>query len=266
MRSSALRLSPRLAIRGAGSGRCLRCVGSFSCPHGVLSSRVRYRRWACYLLFVVVSSRPIVLVQCRIAWRGWLLEKTAGGLFAAPSHSWECGRHFASPGCLPHPPIVRIFRAVLVCIRFRPLAIGLTPPLVSNKTGSKTGRNFAPVLDLPHRECECLRRWRRRWYATDVGDEEFFPFYSCFASPHSIERPFSIPISIPRPSPSFPLLSICLLKMFPRPRAWEARAVRTICGGGRTIYLLAFSFPRSALSLAARSLSLPCPVSLRRSI
>lgn len=59
-------------------------------------------RAAC--LFVVVSSRPIVLVQCRIAWRGRLLEKNGGGLFAAPSHSLGCSRHFASPGCLSSSP------------------------------------------------------------------------------------------------------------------------------------------------------------------
>lgn len=54
-------------------------------------------------------------------------------------------------------------------------------------------------------------------------------------------------------------MPVCLLELVPRPRAWEARAVRAICGGGRACCLLAFSFPRAALSLVARSLSFAAP-------
>lgn len=86
----------------------------------------------------------------------------------------------------------------------------------------------------------------------------FFPLYSCFVSSHSIVPPFSIPIPIPRPTPSPRLVFVCLLKMLPRPRAWEVRAARSMCGGWRADYLLAFSFPGRSLA-TARSLSLPCP-------
>lgn len=100
-----------------------------------------------------------------------------------------------------------------------------------------------------------------RLYATDVGGGSgFFSFYSCFVSSNSIVPPLPILIPILRPSPSCPLLPVCLLELVPRPRAWEAQAVRAICGGGRAGCLLAFSFPRSALSLAARSLLLSCSV------
>lgn len=64
-----------------------------------------------------------------------------------------------------------------------PWVIGLAPPLVSNKTGSKTGRNFTPVLDLPLGNVSACGD-------SDVDVDEcggdFFPFYPYFASLHSI--------------------------------------------------------------------------------
>lgn len=58
-----------------------------------------------------------------------------------------------------------------------------------------------------------------------------------------------------RPPPSRPLLSVCLLELVPRPRAWEARAVRTICGGGRAVLLACVLIP-SCRSLARRSFAI----------
>ena len=77
-----------LPIRRAGgvwSGRCLRRVMVFSCPHGVVSSR-------------------FVLVPCRLAWRGWLLEKRLVGSvsFVAMWSSFRLCR------CLPPPSPYRL--------------------------------------------------------------------------------------------------------------------------------------------------------------
>lgn len=157
--SSSLALLVRYGERGAWSGRCLlRWAGHFrvrSMWYHHASFLIGWRRAACFV--VVFPYRPIVLVQCRIAWRGRLLGKTAGEGRVACLLRGDVVVISPLPLLAPFP-IVRISRAVLVCIRFRPgNRSRLAPPLVSNKTGSKTGRDFAPVLDLPHpiRSC-CL--------------------------------------------------------------------------------------------------------------
>lgn len=87
--------------------------------------------------------------------------------------------------------------------------------------------------------------------AMNVGGGEFFPFYSCFASSHSIERPF-IPILRPIPSPW--LLSVCLLELVPRPRAWDVRTGDRFAAAGGTAVLLV-SYRIVPLSHCVRSLS-----------
>lgn len=63
------------------------------------------------------------------------------------------GCPFASPGCLPRSQsfayLVRFPYVSAFAPAISPRAIGVAPPLVSNKTGSKTGRDFTHVLDLP---------------------------------------------------------------------------------------------------------------------
>lgn len=149
VRSSAHRLSPRSFDTGSVERLVSMLAWEGWCSRVRLMwyHRAPFSPWgyaACSLprFFLPARSRPI---PYRLAWSAaW--KKRWGG---RPSPSWRCGRHLASPGCLLNPTIVRISRAVPVCIRFSPRTIGLAPPLVSNKTWSKTGRDFTPVLDLP---------------------------------------------------------------------------------------------------------------------
>lgn len=147
--SSLLAPFVRYGERGAWSGRCLRrWAGHFrvrSMWYHHASFIIGGRRAACFV--VVFPYRPIVLVQCRIVWRGRLLGKTAGEGRVACLLRGDVIVISPLPLLTPFP-IARISCAVLICIRFSPRTIGLAPPLVSNKTGSKTGRDFAPVLDL----------------------------------------------------------------------------------------------------------------------
>lgn len=66
-----------------------------------------------------------------------------------------------------------------------------------------------------------------------MGGGGVFPFYVCFNSSHI--QSYSNPSPIPSPR----LLSVCLLELFPRPRAWDVRTGgRSATAGGITICLL----------------------------
>ena len=125
-------LAPLVRYGGRGVGRCLVLAawgGPFSCPHDVVSSRVRYRRWACCLLF----APPLL---ARLSFRLSRLLTTF--------------------------PIVRISRAVPVCIGFRPrhFAPGnrSRPAPRVEQDGEQDGEGLYPRARFAPRECECLRR------------------------------------------------------------------------------------------------------------
>lgn len=141
--SSSLALLVRYGERGAGSGRgLLRWAGHFrvrSMWYHHASFLIGGRRVACFV--VVFPYHPIVLVQYRIAWRGRLLGKTAGEGLVACLLRGDVVVISPLPLLGPSPN-----RPHISCgSRMYPLslwAIDFAPPLVSNKTGSKTGRDL----------------------------------------------------------------------------------------------------------------------------
>lgn len=97
------------------------------------------------LVLCPASSRSPVFVPCRIDLRGRLLEncvavscRICGDVVVISS----------LPAACPVPNRSHISCGSHMYPFFAP-AIDFSLPLVSNKTGSKTGRDFTPVLDLP---------------------------------------------------------------------------------------------------------------------
>lgn len=201
-----------------------------SCPHGVLSLRVRYCRWACCLFFVIVSSRPPVLAPCRIDWRGRLLKKRRGS-FACLLRG-DVSIISPLPAACPVPN-----RSHISCgsrmYRLSPPAISprqsVSPrPSCRTRRGARRG-GICPMLDLPH------------------------PIQSCCLFQFQF-------LALP------PLARSCrfaCLNWSPPPGVGGAGGSgdlrRRACG-----LLACVLISRIALSLVARSLSLPCPVFLRR--
>lgn len=90
---------------------------------------------------LIVPSRS----SCRIAWCGRLLEKRRR--LVRPFSSWRCVRHFASPGCLPNCPSFAYLVRFSYISAFAPGNRTRPVPRVE-LAGRRTGRGFAPVLDL----------------------------------------------------------------------------------------------------------------------
>ena len=160
VRVSSHRLSPCSFDTGSGERSVLAACDSVfvSVRCGIITPRSR--RGDMLLALCPVSSCPPVLVPYRIDWRGRLLGKTAGLFLVSSVAMWSS---FRLCRCLSSSPnrshISCSSRMYQLSPRHFSSAIGLAPPLVSNKTGSKTGRDFV-LCSLSHRECECLRRWR----------------------------------------------------------------------------------------------------------
>lgn len=153
------------------------------------------------------------------------LEKRQGCLFP----SWRCDCHFVSAAACHIPQSFASLVRFPGVSAFRPRQLVSPRPSCRIRRGARRG-GICPVLDLPH------------------------PIQSCCLFPFQFLA-------------LLPLARSCwfaCLNWSPAPgRGRRGRFGRFAAADVRSC-LLAFSFPRAALSLAARSLSLPCPVSLRR--
>ena len=135
------------------------------------------------------------------------LEKRRGCFL---SHLWRCGRHFASAAACPHPPIVRISRAVPVCISFR---LGISPrQSVSPRPSCRTRRGARRGETLPPPCLICPIQFNRAVFSNSNSS----PFFS----------------------PPCLLLPVCLLELAPAPgRGRRGRFGRFAAAGVRAACL-----------------------------
>lgn len=191
----------------------------------------RSRRGDMLLALCPASSRPPASYG-HIVWVcGRLLGKTAGGAPVSFVAMWSS---FRLCRCLPRSPSSAYFVRFSYVFAFR-LGNRVRPAPRVEQDGEQDGEGFCPsCLICPGGDVSACGDG-------DVDDDE-------------CGRRGVLPVLfLARP----PLVRSCrsaCLNCSPAPRAWEARAVRAICGGGRAGYLLAFSL--LGRSLARRSFAI----------